>query len=96
MDLAVFVLGIDVEHLAALERLADGDDQPPAGLQLAEQLRRGVLGHTGDDDDVIQKRSNQLVRSLSLRRCRLYSPGSETLIVALAAKSEVVSFSISS
>src|SRR5215467_1300906 len=29
MDLALVVLGIDVQHLAALERLADRDHQPP-------------------------------------------------------------------
>ena len=52
MHLAVLVLRIDVQHLAALERLADGDDHPPVRLQLLEQLRRGVLCRTGHDDDV--------------------------------------------
>ena len=35
VDLAVLVLGVDVQHLAALERLPDRDDHPPARLQLA-------------------------------------------------------------
>ena len=52
VDLALGVLGVDVEHLAALERLADGDDHAPTRLHLLEQLGRRVLRRARDDDDV--------------------------------------------
>ena len=52
MDLAVSVLGVDVENLAALERLTDRNDHPSARLHLLEKFGRRVLRGTGHDDDV--------------------------------------------
>jgi len=49
---ALFVAGIDVQHLPAPERLTDRDDQLAARLELPEQLRRRILGDAGQHDGV--------------------------------------------
>src|SRR6202012_4212112 len=43
---------IDVKHLTALEGLADGNDHPPARLELLEELRGRIFGGASDDNNV--------------------------------------------
>src|SRR6185312_6531687 len=52
VNLALFVLRVDVQHLPALEWLTDRNDHPSTGLQLLEKIGWCILGGTGHDNDI--------------------------------------------